>query len=75
MKTRLLLLICLVCLSVQPAEAGKLKDFGKKAAHVAKKTVLLPVYVAGGAGAGLITWWHIGGRESEFGDALRGGKF
>lgn len=74
MKKRATILALLLCLSVSPAEAG-VKEVAGKVGHGVKKAAMLPLYLLGGAGAGLVTWWHIGGRESEFGDALRGGKF
>lgn len=55
-----------------PAEAGILKKLG----HIAKKTVMFPVYFGGGVITGAVTgtvlWYYIGGREGDVKRAFSG---
>jgi hypothetical protein len=55
-------------------EATPKKSFGQKAAHFTKKALMLPVYVLGGAGAGVIVWYHYGGDESKLIKLYKGVK-
>ena len=66
----LMLLFCVY--SICDCVAAEKQPILKRVGHVVKKTVMLPVYLVGGAGFGAILWWQIGGQEDELKDAFKG---
>lgn len=67
-----------VMLLAQPAQAeeGKFRRFLHGAGHYAKKTLVCPVYIVGGAVVGTVTggvvWYHVGGHEGDLHRAFTG---
>jgi len=72
MKKFLTLLILFCLCSISDCSAQEKRPILKRVGHVVKKTVMLPVYLVGGAGFGAILWYHVGGSESELKDAFSG---
>jgi len=70
--TGLSLLMVLCVYSISDCVAQEKQPILKRVGHVVKKTVMLPVYLVGGAGFGAIVWLHCGGHESELKDAFSG---
>lgn len=70
-RLSLLLLFCVYSISDCVAQEEK-QPILKRVGHVVKKTVMLPVYLIGGAGFGAILWYHVGGNEDELKDAFKG---
>lgn len=64
--------LCLVC--IQPVYAASPKEIGNKVLKAGKKALMLPVYIVGGAGAGVVVWLHYGGQESKLADLFKGIK-
>jgi hypothetical protein len=55
------------------AEDGKLKTAAKQVGFAAKKLLVAPLWIGGGALLGGIAWYHLGGHISDIRKALRGG--
>lgn len=56
------------------AEEPVKPSLAQKAKHVVKKGLMLPVYIIGGAGAGVIVWFHYGGEEGKLSKLFQGMK-
>lgn len=74
MKTIAVLLSICLCLTWSPVYAASPKEIGAKALRIGKKALMLPVYMVGGAGAGVIVWIHYGGEEGKLADLFAGAK-
>lgn len=75
MKTIIALLSICLCLSWhRPVYAATPKEVGKKVLKAGKKALMLPVYMLGGAGAGVIVWLSYGGEEGKLADLFKGAK-
>lgn len=75
MKTIMILLSLCLCLTWhRPVYAASPKEIGAKALRIGKKALMLPVYMVGGAGAGVIVWIHYGGEEGKLADLFKGAK-
>ena len=75
MKTLIpLLSICLCLTYAQPVYAASPKEIGNKVLKAGKKALMLPVYMIGGAGAGVVVWYHYGSQEDKLMDLSKGIK-
>lgn len=72
MKTAAIQLALLSLLVCQPAHA---ESFKLKAVHAARKAIMLPVYMCGGAVVGVIAWRYFGGKEAELKQMVKGLKW
>jgi len=71
-----ILAVYMLCVFSLPAAAEEppKPSLTQKAKHFVKKGLMLPVYVIGGAGAGVIVWFHYGGEEGKLSKLFQGMK-
>lgn len=77
MPGKLILVMLSLCLCLtwhKPVYAASPKEIGGKVLKAGKKVIMLPVYMIGGAGAGVIVWYHYGGEEGKLADLFKGIK-